>query len=227
LRQNDKAQALSLYNRCLTLTCEIGSVRNSSMTLARLGEVAFEQGNYTLASERYRESLSHSGIIEDKEVIGVTLLGLARVAKAEKQYWRAAHLLGAAEVHLNARTDLDALARVAYERDVAILRTYLGDEAYTQARDEGSRMTPEQVLTIQEPNPAISLKVMPIYPDELTEREVEVLCLVASGLTDAQVAERLVISPRTVRGHLHSIYTKIQVNSRSAATRYAVDRRLV
>lgn len=227
LRQGDDVQALAMYNRCLTLISEIGSARNSSMILARLGEIAYEQGNYSLAFERYRESLSHTDIFEDKEVIGVTLLGLSRVAKAEKHYWRAAHLLGAAEARINARTDLDALASVAYERDVAILRTYLGEEAYTQARDEGSRMTPEQVLTIPEPTPARSLKVSTVYPDKLTGREVEVLCLVANGLTDAQVAERLVISPRTVQGHLHSIFNKIQVNSRSAATRYAVERRLV
>jgi DNA-binding NarL/FixJ family response regulator len=66
-----------------------------------------------------------------------------------------------------------------------------------------------------------------VYPDELSEREVEVLRLVASGLTDFQVADQLVISPRTVQGHLRSIYSKIQVNSRGAATRYAVERRLV
>jgi DNA-binding NarL/FixJ family response regulator len=54
-----------------------------------------------------------------------------------------------------------------------------------------------------------------------------VLCLVAQGLTDAQVAEQLVISPRTVNGHLRSIYSKINVTSRSAATRYAVDQNLV
>jgi predicted ATPase/DNA-binding CsgD family transcriptional regulator len=227
LRLDDDAQALDLYGRCLALAHEFGNARNSCMTLARLGEIAYEQGNYPLAFERYRESLSHTGIFEDKEVIGVTLLGLARVAKAERQYWRAALLLGAAEARINARIDLDALARVAYERDVAILRTHLGEEAYTQARDEGSRMTPGQVLTIQEPAPARSLRVSPVYPDELTGREVEVLCLVASGLTDAQVAERLVISPRTVHGHLNSIYNKIQVNSRSAATRYAIERRLV
>jgi DNA-binding NarL/FixJ family response regulator len=152
---------------------------------------------------------------------------LARVAKAEKQYWRAAHLLGAAEVRINTHIDLDALARVAYERDVAALRTYLGEEAYTQARDQGSSMTPEQVLTIPEPAPVAMLTVSPLYPDQLTEREVEVLRLVASGLTDAQVAEQLIISSRTVQGHLRSIYSKIQVNSRSAATRYAVERKLI
>jgi DNA-binding CsgD family transcriptional regulator len=46
-------------------------------------------------------------------------------------------------------------------------------------------------------------------------------------LTDAQVAERLIISPRTVQGHLRSIYSKIQVNSRGAATRYAIERNLL
>lgn len=167
------------------------------------------------------------GAFEDKEVIGVALLGLARVAKAEKQYWRVAHLLGAAKARINTRIDLDALARVAYERDVAALRTYLGEEAYTQARDEGSRMTPEQVLTIPEPTQTAALNVSPMYPDGLTEREVEVLRLVTSGLTDAQVAEQLIISPRTVQGHLRSIYGKIQVNSRGAATRYAVERKLI
>jgi DNA-binding NarL/FixJ family response regulator len=56
---------------------------------------------------------------------------------------------------------------------------------------------------------------------------VEVLRLVAQGLTDAQVAEQLVISPRTVNFHLTSIYNKLGVSSRSAATRYAIEQRLV
>ena len=227
LRQGDNAQALALYNRCLNFTSETGSMRNSSMALARLGEIAYEQGNYTLAAERYRESLSYAGTFEDREVVGVTLLGLERVAKAERRYWRAAHLLGAVETRINVRIDLDAMARVAYERDVAALRTYLGDEAYTRARDIGSRMTPQQAVAISEPAPAATLNASPVYPDELSEREVEVLRLVASGLTDVQVADQLVISPRTVQGHLRSIYSKIQVNSRGAATRYAVERRLV
>ncbi len=65
------------------------------------------------------------------------------------------------------------------------------------------------------------------YPDGLTPREVEVLRLLALGLTDAHIAEQLVISPRTVNNHLTSIYSKIQVSSRSAATRYAIEHRLV
>jgi DNA-binding NarL/FixJ family response regulator len=50
-----------------------------------------------------------------------------------------------------------------------------------------------------------------------------VLRLVAQALTDAQVAERLSLSPRTVGQHLRSIYNKLGVNSRAAATRFAFE----
>ena len=61
------------------------------------------------------------------------------------------------------------------------------------------------------------------HPAGLTDREVEVLRLVAQGLTDAEVAEQLFIARRTVNTHLTSIYTKLGVGSRAAATRFAVE----
>jgi DNA-binding CsgD family transcriptional regulator len=61
------------------------------------------------------------------------------------------------------------------------------------------------------------------YPAGLTAREAQVLRLVAQGLTDAEVAERLFLARRTVNTHLTSIYTKLGVNSRAAATRFAVE----
>jgi len=56
---------------------------------------------------------------------------------------------------------------------------------------------------------------------------VEVLRLVAQGLSDAQVAVKLVISPRTVNTHLTSIYNKLGVDSRMAASRFAIEHHLV
>jgi predicted ATPase/DNA-binding CsgD family transcriptional regulator len=67
----------------------------------------------------------------------------------------------------------------------------------------------------------------PFEPAGLTSREVEVLRLVAGGLTNAQVAQELVISPRTVDTHLVSIYSKLGVKTRSAAARYAMKHNLV
>ncbi len=67
----------------------------------------------------------------------------------------------------------------------------------------------------------------PTYPDGLTTRELDVLRLLAQGLTSAQIAEQLVISVVTVNFHVRSIYSKLGVTSRAAAARYAVEHHLV
>lgn len=64
-------------------------------------------------------------------------------------------------------------------------------------------------------------------PNNLTEREVDVLRLVAQGLTDAQIAQALVVSPRTVNAHLRSIYSKLGITSRNAATYFALEHHLL
>jgi DNA-binding NarL/FixJ family response regulator len=57
--------------------------------------------------------------------------------------------------------------------------------------------------------PAVKLPPPAIYPNELTEREVEVLRLVAQGLTNAQIAGQLVISIHTANNHMKSILSKL------------------
>ena len=57
----------------------------------------------------------------------------------------------------------------------------------------------------------------------LTPREVEVLALVAKGLTDAEVAAHLSLARRTIGTHLTNIYTKLDVSTRTAAARFALD----
>jgi DNA-binding NarL/FixJ family response regulator len=64
-------------------------------------------------------------------------------------------------------------------------------------------------------------------PYGLSDREVEVLRLVAEGLTDGQVGRELHISPRTVGRHLGSIYKKLGVPSRAAAAKTAVKLALI
>jgi DNA-binding NarL/FixJ family response regulator len=62
---------------------------------------------------------------------------------------------------------------------------------------------------------------LPAGPDVLTARELEVLRLVASGMSNQAIAEQLSLSTYTVQNHLRNIYGKLGVGSRSAATRYA------
>jgi DNA-binding NarL/FixJ family response regulator len=65
-------------------------------------------------------------------------------------------------------------------------------------------------------------------PDEphLTERETEVLKMVATGLSYRQIAERLVLSHRTVQNHVQNILRKLQMHNRVELTRYAIERGL-
>jgi HD-GYP domain-containing protein (c-di-GMP phosphodiesterase class II) len=65
------------------------------------------------------------------------------------------------------------------------------------------------------------------WPAGLTSREVEVLGLLARGYSNKQIAQRLVITPKTVSNHLQHIYLKIDVSSRASATHFAMQRGLV
>jgi DNA-binding NarL/FixJ family response regulator len=92
---------------------------------------------------------------------------------------------------------------------------------YFAAPARGSGTPPEQAHREQQETPASE------YPAGLTAREVEVLKLAARGLTNAQIAQELYLSPRTVNAHLNSIYQKLGVSSRTAATRFAGEHGLI
>ena len=64
-------------------------------------------------------------------------------------------------------------------------------------------------------------------PDDLTERELEVLRQIALGHTNAEIAERLYLSVRTVESHRAHIQQKLRRSSRAELVRYALDHGLV
>jgi NarL family two-component system response regulator LiaR len=75
---------------------------------------------------------------------------------------------------------------------------------------------------------AIAAKEEPVaapratLPDDLTERELEVLRLIAEGLNNREIAERLVISDKTVKSHVSSILGKLHLEDRTQAAIYAL-----
>ena len=123
-----------------------------------------------------------------------------------------------------------------YDQTVAAVRAQLGEKAFAALWSEGQQLTPQQALNAEARAPiptsdlkAVSTSPLPplaASPDGLTAREVEVLRLVAIGLSKNQIAEQLVLSPNTVNVHIQSIYGKLGINSRSAATRYAIEHHL-
>jgi predicted ATPase/DNA-binding CsgD family transcriptional regulator len=238
LYRGDFSQAITFLEESLSLIRELGYKRNIALVLYFLGELRRMQGDIVQAVAFHMEGLALAREAGSNVYIGYHFVGLAKVAAAKGQFERSARLFGASAHWINPDVEFEARPREDYKRAVENLRAQLGEEAFAAAWERGLTMTPEQALAEQQqnitaesitsmPQSTLPAQLIPSYPDGLTRREVEVLRLVALGWGDAQVAEQLVISPRTVNGHLRSIYTKINVNSRSAATRYAMEHSLI
>jgi predicted ATPase/DNA-binding CsgD family transcriptional regulator len=249
LVQADAATACSLLEESVALCREMGHQDGLAQSLSALARVEARQDDYAAACALYEESLAICRVLDDQEGVAACLEGLAGAVAVQgsvgasiggKEAWGAsalgaALLWGAAEaLRETIGVAIPPVWRADHERSVAAVRTHLGEKAFAATWDEGRAMTPEQALAAQRraPMPAEQPTAPPAksaisYPAGLSARQVEILRLVAQGLTDAQVADRLVLSRYTVSTHLHSIYTKLGVNSRTAATRFAVERHLV
>src|SRR5712692_3407733 len=228
LAQGETTTARLLIEQSHTLWQEVENQGMLAWTLSLLGKVLAAGGDHTAARTAYEESLLRGLAVVE---IAPTLEGLAVVAAAQGETtWAVRLLAAAAALRDSLGAPLPPVYGADYERCVAAARAKLGEQAFAVMWAEGQSMTWEQALAARGPvmiSPTAPAKSPPPAPSGLTGREVEVLRLLAQGLTDAQIAEQLVISPRTVNTHLRAIYGKIQVSSRSAATRYALDQRLI
>jgi predicted ATPase/DNA-binding CsgD family transcriptional regulator len=232
LVQGEQTRARELAEERVAIFRKGGAGWDTAVAFIGLARILASQGYLTAARALYQESLALLHKIGNQEFMAVCLEGLGAVGAVQGQPAWAARLWGAAEaLRQYIGAPLPPIYRADYERSVVAARAHLGEKPFTAAWAQGRTMTPEQALAAQGqpilPTSTPATKPTATYPDGLTTREVEVLHLLALGLTDAQIAEQLVISPRTVNNHLTSIYSKIRVSSRSAATRYAVEHKLV
>jgi predicted ATPase/DNA-binding CsgD family transcriptional regulator len=239
LHQGKTDRARSLCEESLALFKEIEDKWGFIEAVALLARIEAREGDHAAARVHYEESLTLSRGESYSLEIASYLEGFAGVVAAQGELVWAAQLWGAAEALRDAMgMPIPSAYQAEYEREVTVARDTLGKQPFTTAWVEGRTMTPEQAIAAQgktvlpqpipiEPSSIPLAKTAAIYPDDLTAREVEVLRLVAQGLTDAHIAEQLIISPRTVNTHLTSIYGKIQVSSRSGATRYAIEHQLL
>lgn len=191
-----------------------------------LGSIARLRADHARAAALYEEGLLLYKELGSKLGIAQALEGMATVRGACGQPGPATRLWSAAEA---LREEIGASPpdpeRARREPVIATARKALGEEAFANAWSEGRRLTPEQVLDGWWEQAAVDPGLARLAG--LTAGEIKVLRLVASGKSNAQVAEKLFISRRTVDAHLRSIYRKLGVDSRTAAARHATERGLV
>jgi predicted ATPase/DNA-binding CsgD family transcriptional regulator len=249
IQQGDDAMARVLLEESLALYRGLQRRQFLAHSLYCLGKVAARLGDLPTAHACYQESLASFQELDDQRSSAACLDGWASVVARQGEATWAAQLWGAAEALCEAGgpSALFTLIttpgeRAEEERMRGVVRAQLGERAFTRALFEGRALTPEQALSAQGHtllSPLLPARtstsargtrqplLSPAAPNTLTEREMEVLGLIARGLSDAQVADVLVISPRTVNAHLRSIYSKLNITSLNAATRYALEHQLI
>ncbi len=231
--QGDYTSARRLEEEALTIYRELGNKSNIARWLYNLGHIAHREGDAKRARELYIESLIVSQELGSKRTIGRCLMALGGVAGTTKQPLRGAMLLGAAEALFNSISSmLQPDDQAEHDRAIVSTLSQLNQETFDAAWAEGQALTLEQaiglaLIEIPEPEIAPSFPSTQSYPNDLTSREVEVLRLVAQGLSSAQIAKHLFLSRNTVHAHLRSVYSKIGVSSRTAAAHYAVEHGLI
>ena len=225
------SRAEAVLQEALQRWRRLGDPWGIGVVLGKLADVAQARGDDARAATLYRESLgfwwgqdSQLGTVE-------ILTGVARLAAKERP--EAAVLLFAVAEAVQGRIGLTLAPalRDKNERALAAAREALGEEAFATAWAAGKDLPLERAIAEAQSVTADAGRPAQSGPDprrpavagDLSPRELEVLKLVAAGLTNAQVAERLFISPRTVNAHLNSIYGKLGLGSRSAAVRFAVE----
>ena len=155
---------------------------------------------------------------------------LAAILNVQNLAVWSARVLGLAEAWSQASAELVFLdEKFPLTRGIlAKLRAQLGDEAFARETATGQQLTLDDILAIPHPPAGASVPGGTEAPGAfLTRRENEVLRLLDQDLSNPQIAERLVISRRTVDAHLRSIYDKLGVRSRDAATRVAREQGLL
>ncbi|WP_232329562.1 protein kinase domain-containing protein [Nocardia violaceofusca] len=220
--QGDLPRAIECQEQMLSITEECGESLYRSSALWGLGLATWLQGEGARAQRLLRESLRVNQGMHSPVVAALDLEGLAWTV-ADEDSDRAAVLMGAAENLLRSSASgfsvFPGLTHVHDECERSVRRT-LGERRFDTAFRRGQAMEHNAAVTyaLGEGRPAAALaSELP-----LTKRERQVADLVAQGLTNKQIAAKLVISQRTVDGHVEHILTKLGCTSRAQiATRIA------
>ncbi|MFF0815129.1 ATP-binding protein [Rhodococcus sp. NPDC003318] len=216
------AEAEELFTTVLRLSENAGETWLRSYAVYGRGLVALTAGDHASALELGSESLSLRSGFDDQ--VGTTLVtdllawAEAEVGTAE----RSAVLLGAASAMWSAFGQqlygsvqwVDK--RAEFERKA---RAALGDEAYEKYRRRGADMSVAELIRFARgetaPTPTIDDTDVPTPELTLSPREQEVARHLAAGMTNKEIAAKLVLSTRTVEGHVERTLRKLGVGRRS------------
>ncbi|MGV9928519.1 protein kinase domain-containing protein [Nocardia rhamnosiphila] len=215
---------IACLERLLTIADAHGEAEIRSLALRPLALAVWRQGNSGRAIQLLKEALATSRRLVDPLVAVVALEVLAWVSIEDNQAQRTAVLLGAAQgLGHSIGTSIVFPGMAAFHTDCERrTRDSLGRRRFESAHRKGCAMTLESAVDF-----ALEQQSRDMAPEHsevpLTKREREVMNLIAEGMTNKAIAARLAISPRTARGHVENILTKLGFNSRAQIAAWVVE----
>jgi DNA-binding CsgD family transcriptional regulator len=203
--------------------------------LQNLGFVDLLDADPRSARHHFADCLDTARITGIRTYVHAAILGLALVAGADGDPAAAATLHGVADEHCERYgRPFETIEAGLRDRDHAQLRATLGDAAFEAAYTRGRTLSQADAIALAaaaEPDPPVAPAVTvpaagqataggPVGP--LSDREREIVALLAGGASDAQIAGRLFLSVNTVRSHLERIRDKTGARRRAELVRYAI-----
>ncbi len=230
--RRDRDRATKLFAEAARLYDAIGSRFDTTDPLLYLGLLAIAAGDYPRAAEHLTEVMTRLKERRSAPAMASGLAGVATLATASGRHLAAARLFGAGETLLGLSGGAYALpARESHEQAITITRRELGDGEWFAATLAGRTLRLEDALAEADSLLAAVATATPPAPTEdpssLTERERDVLRLVAAGYTNPQIAEALFISRGTARTHVANLLAKLGVHTRTEAADLAHRRGLL
>jgi ATP/maltotriose-dependent transcriptional regulator MalT len=225
-------QAARLFDQAEQVFRTLGANGDLGILLHKRGLLAEAEEDPGRAASLWAQSLELARHADSWAIISANLRSLAGLALGLGRAEWAAQLIGAADA---LKVELIWSLRgesERYQQDRRAICELLGEKAFAANAAQGQRMQPEQVDALAHRIVRLASRAAPASPgltvdalrrpaSPLSPRELQVLDLVAQRLSDAEIGERLVISPRTVTTHLTSIYRKLGVGSRTEAVQAA------
>lgn len=236
LRQQSYAEAQDLYGQAISIYQDILDKGGLAASLTGMAKAAAAREDYDRAREHFGQALQLAADIQHIPQILSLITGTGEMLVRTGEAQGGVELLALALHHPASDHETKSWAQRVLagceadpSLDVAVQRGGVGElgkamsvlqESLSMTTDLGVPALLEHAAEAAQPASA------PAYPDELTEREVEVLRLIAKGRSNRQIAEELFITENTVANHVKNILSKTQSANRTEAAAYAIEKHL-
>ena len=220
--QGEPAEARRLFEDSVAMRRALGDTAGLALSLAKLGEVVSRMGDASAAHRLLCESLSLQRDLGDRAGMAFVLERFGMAAAERGQPSRALRIAAAAEALREAiGAPLGPGARAGHEQWVEATRARLAPADADAAWESGRVLTVERALVeAMQVDASAPRQADPMAL--LSAREREVAALVAEGLSNRDIAERLVVSERTAENHVQHVLNRLGLRSRTQVATWAI-----